>query len=153
MANTYSKIYVQVVFAVKYRNAVITKEIREPLQKYITGIIQKRKNLMLAMYAMPDHIHILIALQPDQSVSDLVRDIKSNSSKFLNEEMNLKSHFQWQNGFGAFSYSDNQLENVKKYIFNQEEHHRKIVFREEFVKFLDDFNIEHDPRYHFQDLE
>lgn len=153
MPNTYTKIFVQIVFAVQYRNAVITSEIRETLQKYITGIIQNRKNLVLAIYAMPDHIHILVAIQPDQSVSDLVRDIKSNSTKFLNEEMTLKSRFQWQNGFAAFSYSDNQVKNVKDYIFNQEAHHRKVTFRDEYVKFLDDHKVEYDSRYHFQDLE
>ena len=149
MANTYSQIIVQFVFAVKSRDNLISSKNREELEKYISGIIENKGQKMLAIYAMPDHIHILVGMKPNISISDLVRDIKSNSSRFINESKWLKGKFSWQEGFGAFSYSKSHLDNVVKYILNQEEHHKKKKFKDEYLEFLDKFEIEYKDEYLF----
>ena len=147
MANTYSQIYIQIVFAVKGRQNLIQKQNREELQKFITGIITNRKQKMLAIFAMPDHIHILVGLQPNIAISDLVRDIKAGSSKFISDQKWLANKFSWQEGFGAFSYSKSQIDNVVKYILNQEEHHKKKSFKDEYLEFLKKFEIEYKEKY------
>ena len=150
MANTYSQVYIQVVFAVKGRQNLIRAEIREDLQKYITGIITNREQKLLSIFCMPDHTHLLIGLKPSISISDLVRDIKAGSSKFINDKKLIKGKFSWQEGFGVFSYSRSQIDTVIKYIQNQEKHHNKKSFKEEYLEFLKKFEIEYDEKYLFE---
>lgn len=150
MANTYSKVYIQVVFAVKGRQNLIRAEIREELHKYITGIITNRDQKLLSIFCMPDHTHLLIGLKPSISISDLVRDIKAGSSKFINDKKLIKGKFSWQEGFGVFSYSRSQIDTVIKYIQNQEKHHNKKSFKEEYLEFLKKFKIEYDEKYLFE---
>lgn len=153
MANTYSQIYIQIVFTVKGRENLIKKENREELHKFITGIVSNREQKLLAIFAMPDHVHILIGIKPNITISDLVRDIKAGSSKFINDSKWINGKFNWQEGYGAFSYSKSHLDNVIKYILNQEEHHKKQTFKEEYLGFLEKFQIEYDERYLFEWIE
>jgi REP element-mobilizing transposase RayT len=150
MANTYSQIYIHIVFSVKGRQNLILKSFREELHKYITGIVQNRDQKMLAVYCMPDHTHILIGLRPSISISDLVRDIKAGSSKFINDKKKVQRKFNWQEGFGVFSYSRSQVDNVIRYILKQEEHHKKKTFKEEYIDLLKKFEIEYDEKYLFE---
>jgi len=150
MANTYTQIYVMLVFGTKQRRNLITAEHEDEIYKYISGIIRNKAQKLLQINGMPDHIHILASLKPDKSISDLVRDIKSNSSKFINESKWLADKFHWQKGFGAFSYSRSQIDDVVHYIKNQKEHHKKISFKDEYIELLDLFGIEYDNRYLFQ---
>lgn len=150
MANTYSQIYIQIVFAVKGRECFIKESFREELQKYMSGIISNKKQKLYAIYCMPDHIHILVSMNPDISVSDLARDIKANSSSFIKEKKFVHSLFSWQEGFGAFSYSKSQAPNVVNYILNQPEHHRRETFRVEYLNLLNDFGIEYNEKYLFE---
>ncbi len=131
---------------------MITENIRIPLEKYITGIVQKAKHKMLAIYCMPDHCHIFIGLNPKQSISDLTREIKSNSSKWINENKLTKAKFQWQNRFGAFSYTKELIPVVANYIQTQPQHHRKTTFQQEYFKFLRDHQIDFDSKYIFTEL-
>jgi REP element-mobilizing transposase RayT len=149
---TYSQLYIQTVFAVRYRASVIRPEWKERLHQYITGIIQERGNKLLAIHAMPDHIHILFGLRPAQSIADLMRDVKAVSSKWINENGFLSNRFEWQHGYGAFSYSGSEISNVINYIKNQELHHQKISFRNEFRQLLNEFDIAYDERYIFEEL-
>jgi putative transposase len=153
MPNTYTQVYIQIVFTVKGRQNLISEMHREELQKFITGIISNRNQKMLAIYAMPDHIHILIGFKPNMSISDLVRDIKAGSSKFINDSKWINGKFNWQEGFGAFSYSKSHLDNVVKYILNQKEHHRKKSFKEEYFQFLKEYEVDFDERYLFEWIE
>ncbi|GGA76127.1 transposase [Flavobacterium palustre] len=153
MANTYSQIYIQIVFAVKGRQNLIIKENREELHKFITGIVSNREQKLLAIFAMPDHVHILVGMKPNISISDLVRDIKAASSKFINDSKWINGKFNWQEGYGAFSYSKSQLDNVIKYILNQEKHHKKQTFKEEYHSFLEKFEIKYDEKYLFEWIE
>jgi putative transposase len=153
MPNTYTQIHLQFVFAVKYRKAMIHASWKEELHKYITGIVQAHNHKLLAINSMPDHIHILVGMRPTQSISDLMQDIKSNSSKWINEKGFSERKFYWQEGYGAFSYSLSHVQNVINYILNQEEHHRKKSFQEEYIEFLELFEIEYDARYVFRELE
>ena len=121
------------------------------MHKYITGIVQHYNHKIVAINAMPDHVHVLIGMRPTQTVSDLMQDIKSGSSKWINESKLVKGKFEWQEGYGAFSYSSSQIDDVVKYIENQEEHHRKRTFREEYVDFLQKFKVDYDERYVFHD--
>ncbi len=152
MANTYTQIHVQFVFAVKYRNGLIQPSFKDELYRYISGILKPHNHKLLAINRMPDHIHILIGMRPTQSISDLMQDIKGNSSKWINEKNFLKVKFEWQEGYGAFSYSKSHVNNVIDYIKNQEKHHEKESFRDEYLKFLKAFEIEYDERYIFKDL-
>jgi putative transposase len=152
MANTYSQLYIQIVFAVRGRQNLISKNNKDEIYKYITGIITNHKQKLIAINGMPDHIHILVGIKPDISLSDLVRDIKSNSSKFINEQKWINGKFEWQTGFGAFSYGHSQLSNVIKYIENQEEHHKTKTFGEEYIAFLKLFNIDFRNEYLFEDV-
>jgi REP element-mobilizing transposase RayT len=153
MPNTYTQIYIQIVFAVKGRENLISKSHREELHKYITGIVQKREQKMLSIFCMPDHTHLLVGLKPLIAISDLTRDIKAGSSNFINDKKWVKGKFNWQEGFGAFSYSRSQIDTVIKYILNQEEHHKKKTFREEYINFLKKFEIEYDEKYLFEWIE
>lgn len=152
MANTYSQLYIQIVFAVKGRQNLISKKWKDEIYKYITGIITNKKQKLIAINGMPDHIHILVGIKPDTSLSDLVRDIKSNSSKFVNEQKWINGKFEWQTGFGAFSYGHSQLSHVIKYIENQEEHHKTKTFKEEYIAFLKLFNIDFKNEYLFEEV-
>ena|SRR5947207_2859218 len=149
MANTYSQIYIQIVFAVKGRQNFIKESFREELQKYMTGIITNKRQKMYAIYCMPDHTHVFVSMQPDKSISDLARDIKSNSSSFIKEKK-FANGFSWQEGFGAFSYSKSQANEVVKYVLNQPRRHRKITFKEEYLDFLNKFEIEYNEKYLFE---
>jgi putative transposase len=153
MANTYTQIFIQIVFAVKYRESLIPPEHREELHKYITGIVQQRNHKMLAVFCMPDHAHLFVGMKPTQSISDLTRDVKAASSGLINEKGWATKRFQWQNGFGAFSYSCNAIDNVVKYILNQEEHHRKVPFKTEYLKLMEEFEIDYEAQYLFDWLE
>lgn len=151
MANTYTQVYLQIVFAVMGRQNVIPRQHREELHKFITGIVQNREQKMLAIYCVTDHTHILVGLNnPSMSVSDLVRDIKAGSSGFINKKKWIQGKFNWQEGFGAFSYSKSQVDKVVKYILNQEEHHKKKTFKEEYLELLEKFEIEYNPEYLFE---
>lgn len=147
MANTYSKLYVHIVFSVKGRHIQLKPENKEELHKYITGIIHKRQNKVMAINSMPDHIHIFISMRPDISVSEIVRDVKRTTTNFINEKKWLMGRFYWQEGFGAFTYAQSQIENVASYIMNQEKHHHKNTFKEEYIKLLKLFHIDYDERY------
>jgi REP element-mobilizing transposase RayT len=153
MANTYTQIYIQIVFAVKSRQNLIPKNSKEELHKYITGIITNRGQKLLSIHCMPDHTHILVSLKPTIAISDLVRDIKSGSSSFINEKRWIKSKFNWQEGYGAFSYGHSQLDTVIRYINSQEKHHAKRTFREEYMDFLKKFNVEYNEQYLFDWIE
>lgn len=150
MAGTYSQIYIQVVFAVKGRENLINKKWQNELHKYISGIIKAKEQKAIIVNGVADHIHCFIGLKPSMAISDLVRDMKNNSSKFINEKGWVKGKFQWQEGYGAFSYSHSHIEQVYNYILNQEEHHKKKTFKEEYLDFLNRFNIEHKPEYLFE---
>ena len=152
MANTYTQIHIQFVFAVKYRDGIIHPSFKEELYQYISGIIKVNNHKLLAINGMPDHIHIFIGMRPTQSISDLLQDIKGSSSKWINEKKFLKLKFEWQEGYGAFSYSKSHVNDVIRYIQNQENHHKKESFREEYLKFLKVFEIEYDERYIFKEL-
>jgi putative transposase len=151
MSNTYTKIHIQFVFAVKYRAALIESNWRSALYKYMTGIVQNNKHKLLVVNGMPDHIHMLVGLRPIQSISDLMQDIKGNSSKWINDNSYTNGRFEWQEGYGAFSYGVSQINDVIDYIKNQEEHHKKRTFIEEYREFLKKFEIEFDERYIFKE--
>jgi REP element-mobilizing transposase RayT len=150
MANTYTRIYLQLVFSPMGHENVIPVKHKEELQKYTTGIIQKRKHKLLAVNFMPDHIHIFIGYQPSQPLPDLLRDIKANTSKFINEKRWLPGKFRWQEGYGAFSYGYSQINDVVQYVNTQEEHHKKASFKDEYLKLLEKFNVDYDPKYLFE---
>ena len=149
MANVYTQVYLQLAFSPMRHENVIPQKHKEELQKYTTGIIQNRKHKLLAITFMPDHIHILIGYNPSQALPDLVRDIKANSSKFINEKKWLPGRFQWQEGYGAFSYSRSQIDDVIHYINSQEEHHKRASFKEEYLKLLEKYKVDYDPDYLF----
>jgi REP element-mobilizing transposase RayT len=153
MANTYTQLIIQLVFAVKFREAMINENIRPQIERYIAGIIKSNNHVLLAQYCMPNHCHILIGLNPVQSISDLAKDIKSNSSKWINEQNLTPFKFNWQEGYGAFSYSKSQLDTVVNYILNQKEHHRKRTFKEEYLEFLKKFKVDYKTEYLFDWIE
>ena len=153
MANSYTQIHIQFVFAVKYREAVIDHSWKAELYKYITGIVQNNNHKMIITNGMPDHLHLLVGVRPNQSISDLIRDVKANSSKWINEQKFCRQKFEWQDGYGAFSYGSSQIPKVINYIRNQEEHHKKHTFIEEYLGFLKVFEIDYDERYIFKILE
>lgn len=153
MANTYTQIYLQIVFAVEGRQNLIAPQHNDELQKYITGIITAQKHKLICINNMPDHLHLLIGMRPDAALSDLVRDIKANSSHFINGKRWVLGHFSWQEGFGAFSYSRSQLDTVIRYIENQQEHHARRSFLDEYKALLERFDVEYDPRYLFKPIE
>ena len=153
MANTYTQLYVHIVFAVKGRGNLVSHSWKEELYKYITGIITNKNQKLMIVNGMPDHIHLLVGFKPDCSLSDLVRDIKANSSKFINEKKWVPGKFEWQTGFGAFTIGQSQIDRVVNYILTQEDHHKKKTFREEYVEFLNAYKIEYKSEYIFDDID
>lgn len=152
MANTYSQIYIHIVFAVQGRENLIKKAWKDELYSYIGGIIKNLGSKPLIINGMPDHIHILVGLNPSSTISNLVEEIKTSSNKFIKEHFSNKN-FKWQKGYGAFSYSRSQIDSVIKYISNQEEHHKHKTFKEEYLKFLELFEIKFEEKYVFDFLE
>lgn len=153
MANTYTQIHIQFVFVVKFRNGMIHSSFKEELYQYISGIIKYHDHKLLAINGMPDHLHILIGMRPTQSISDLMQDIKGNSSKWINDKKFLKVKFEWQSGYGAFSYSKAHVQNVINYIKNQENHHINKTFRDEYLNILKESDVDYDERYIFKEPE
>jgi len=150
MANTFTQIHIQVVTAVKFREALIHPEWKSRLHQYMTGIILYHQHKLLAINSMPDHIHFLIGFRPHQSLANLVGTVKGESSEWINQENLTQKKFRWQEGYGAFSYTKAQVIPVVNYIMNQEEHHRKKTFLDEYKALLDEFDIEYDQRYIFK---
>ena len=150
MASTFSQIYIQIVFAVKGRENLIAKHWKDELHKYISGIITNKGQKSIIVNGVEDHVHIFVGLRPAMAISDLVRDIKNNSSNFINERKFIKGKFSWQEGYGAFSYAHSQIEQVYNYILNQEKHHHKQTFKEEYLEFLQKFEIEYNEKYIFE---
>jgi putative transposase len=153
MANTYTQIHIHAIFAVQNRDCIVRHDWQDELYKYITGIVQNNKHKLLAINGMPDHVHILFGFRPSQSLSDLMQDIKGSSSKWINEKRFIKGKFSWQEGYGAFSYSKSNLPNVIQYIKNQEEHHKKRSFIEEYEDLLKEFEIDYDGRFVFKPID
>jgi REP element-mobilizing transposase RayT len=150
MPGTFSQIYIQYVFAVKRRENLLHKHWRQELFKYMSGIISAKNQKPIIVNGVEDHVHVFVGLKPSMSIADLVRDIKNNSTNFINEQKFLKDKFSWQEGYGAFSYAHSQIGNVYRYIANQEEHHKKRSFKEEYISFLENFEIQYDEKYLFE---
>jgi REP element-mobilizing transposase RayT len=153
MANTYTQLHIHTVFAVQGRISLIQKDWKDDLYKYITGIVQAYNHKVLAINGMPNHLHVFFGMRPTQTLSDLMQDIKGSSSKWINDNKFVKGRFEWQQGYGAFSYSKSQTNDVVAYIQNQEEHHRKRTFLEEYKALLEKFEIAYDDRYIFKEVE
>ncbi len=153
MANTYNQIYIHIVFAVKYRDAAIAKSWRQELYQYIIGLIERRGHKVYAVGGVSDHIHILVSLSPKQAISELVQEVKRASSLWIKEKRFVRCRFAWQEGFGVFSYGKSQIDNVVKYIQNQEIHHAKRTFRDEYVSLIKLFGVEYDAKYLFREME
>jgi REP element-mobilizing transposase RayT len=153
MANTYTQLYIQFVFAVQNRRSLIQNDWKDELYKYITGIVQNNKHKLIAINGIPNHIHIFIGYQPHQLIPDLLQDIKGSSSGWINNKGFTNGKFNWQEGHGAFSYSHSQIDRVVKYIMNQEQHRKKKTFSEEYLELLDKFNIDYDERYILKDIQ
>lgn len=144
MANTYSQIYIQAIFAVEQRASLIQTAWKEELFKYIGGIFRNKKQKLIAIGGVEDHVHLLFGLRPSVAISDLIRDVKSDSTEFINKKRFTRRRFGWQEGYGAFSYSRSQLDSVAKYVLEQEKHHLKRSFKNEYVALLDHFEVEYD---------
>ena len=149
MPGTFSQIYIQIVFAVKGRQNLIHDSWKNDLHKYIAGIIKGKNQKPIIVNGMPDHIHAFVGLRPAMAIADLARDIKNNSSNFINGHQFVKGKFAWQEGYGAFSYSHSHIGNVYDYVLTQEKHHKKKTFKEEYIDLLRKFEIEHDEKYLF----
>jgi putative transposase len=152
MPNTYTQLYIHCVFAIKYREAVIEAKWEDRLQKYITGILQNNGHKLLAINSMPDHLHFFVGLNPNQSISEMMKLAKGDSSEFVNKEKFSKRKFYWQDCYGAFSNSRSQIDSVVKYILNQKQHHAKKAFRDEYLDMLRDYAVDYDEKYIFHDL-
>ena len=150
MGNTYTQIHLQLIFAVKFRNGLIRPSWKDELYKYITGIITSNQHKVLAIGGMPDHLHILIGMRPHQAISDLLQEVKGSSSKWINERKFLAQRFEWQEGYGAFSYAKSDLPKIIFYIQHQEEHHRKKDFRKEYHELLKKYEVDFNERYILQ---
>ena len=153
MANTYTQIHIQTVFTVQSRECIIGKQWKDELYKYIAGIIRNHDHKLLAINGMPDHIHVFFGMRPSQTLSDLMQDIKGDSSQWINNKKFVRGKFSWQEGYGAFSYGKSQIPKVIQYIEKQEEHHKKKSFIEEYKEFLNAFEIKYDERYIFKPIE
>jgi putative transposase len=153
MPGTFSQVYIQAVFAVKGRENLLHKEWQGDVFKYMAGIIRNKGHKPIIVGGVADHVHAFIGLKPTMAISDLMRDLKNNSTNLINETKWLKNKFAWQEGYAVFSYSHSQVETVYYYILNQEEHHRKITFREEYIDFLDKFNVPFEERFLFEWIE
>jgi putative transposase len=153
MANTYTQIHIQTVFSVQDRYCIIQKSWKDELFQYFTGIIQNHGHKVLAINGLPDHVHILFGMRPTQSLSDLMQDIKGDSSKWINKKGFIPGRFSWQEGFGGFSYGKSQVNNVIDYIKNQEIHHHRKSFVQEYLEFLEKFEVPFDERYIFKPVD
>jgi REP element-mobilizing transposase RayT len=153
MANTFSQIYIQTVFAVSSRRSLITPAFKEDLYKYITGIVRNQGQKLISINGMPDHVHILIGLRPAMALADLVQEIKADSTNFINKNKWVRGRFSWQEGYGAFSYGHSQLDTIIRYIQNQERHHQRRSFRSEYLTLLRKFDIAFEEKYVFQFIE
>ena len=152
MANTFTQIYLHLVFAVQNRISLIQPEWKDELYKYITGIVQNNGHKLIAINGMPNHLHIAVGYKPHQLIPDLLQDIKAYSSKWINRKKFIKGKFNWQQGYGAFSFSHSQIDRVVKYINNQEQHHKKQTFREEYLSLLKKYHIQFDEKYILSDI-
>jgi putative transposase len=150
MSNTYTQIHLQFVFAVKYRSALIHPSWKERLHQYITGIFQHNNHKMLCINSMPDHIHIFVGFRPHQSISSVIQNVKSETTRWIKLQ-GFSPSFAWQEGYGAFSYSKSHVPDVIRYILNQEEHHKKQTFLDEYRSFLKAFAVEFDEQYIFKE--
>ena|SRR6266540_1387741 len=153
MANTFYQIYLQFVFAVKGRRSLIAKEHKEELHKYITGLVQNRKAKMLAVNCMPDHTHLFVGFKPTVLIADFVKEVKVESNEFITNKKWIKGKFNWQEGYGVFSYSHSHIDRVIKYVLNQEKHHQKKTFRQEYHELLEKFEIPFEEKYLFEFIE
>ena len=153
MAGTFSQIYVHIVFSVKGRENILQKPWRDDLFRYMAGIIKEKNQKPIIINGAADHVHLFIGLKPNMNLSDLVRDVKNNSSNFINKKKLVNGKFSWQDGYGAFSYSHSQINDVYQYILKQEEHHLKRTFRDEYLDFLRKFEIQFDEKYLFEWIE
>ena len=153
MANTYTQIYIQIVIVVRNRQCLVPAEKKSHLYKYLTGIIQNKGHKLLAINGVSNHIHILIGLNPSEALSDFVKELKRCSTNFINGQKWLRGKFSWQEGYGAFSYSRSQLNRVIKYIENQEVHHKRKSFREEYIEMLKKFEVIYNEKFIFKDVE
>ena len=150
MAGTFSQIYIQIVFAVNGRSNLLQEPWREEVFKYMAGIVKGKNQKSIIVNGVSNHVHLFVGLKPSMCISDLVRDIKNNSTNFINDRKLIHGKFSWQEGFGSFSYSHSQIDQVYQYILNQQEHHRKKTFKEEYLDFLKKFEIEYDEKYLFE---
>jgi REP element-mobilizing transposase RayT len=153
MANTFSQIYIQTVFAVSSRLSLIKPDFKEDLFKYITGIVTNQGQKLISINGMSDHVHILIGLKPSMALADLVRDIKADSSSHINKNRRVRGMFAWQEGYGAFSYGHSQLDTIIRYIQNQEKHHSRCTFKHEYLTLLRKFDIAFEDKYVFDFVE
>jgi REP element-mobilizing transposase RayT len=153
MANTYTQLYIQCVFAVEDRTSLIKSDWKDELYKYITGIVQTNKHKLIAINGIANHIHVFIGYKPHLLIPELLKDIKGSSSKWINQKGIIRGKFKWQAGYGAFSYSHSQIDSVVKYIRNQEQHHKRKSFQEEYRELLKRFDIHYDERYNLKDVE
>jgi REP element-mobilizing transposase RayT len=153
MPNTYTQIYIQYVFAVQNRASLINEKWQTQLYKYISGITEKQDHKLFAINGMPDHVHVLISMNPKQAPSDLMYHIKRSSSLWINDNKLVAGKFSWQEGFGAFSYGKSQITDIARYIENQQQHHKKRSFIEEYIELLNAFGIEYDERYIYKPIE
>jgi REP element-mobilizing transposase RayT len=153
MANTYTQIHIQAVFAVQNRECIIGNSWKDELYKYISGILQSNSHKLLAINGMPDHIHILFGLRPSQSISDLMQDVKGSSSKWINDKKLIQGKFSWQEGYGAFSYSKSEVPTIIQYIINQTNHHKRKTFSEEYYAILQELEIDFDDRFIFKPVD
>lgn len=153
MSNTYTQIHLQCVFAVRYRDAVINPSWKERLHNYIIAIIQNNGHKVLAINSMPDHLHLFFGMRPNQSLSDLIQLVKGDSSEWINKQKLVAGKFRWQEGYGAFSYSKSHTNAVVKHVLEQEKHHHKKTFLEEYTELLQKFEIDFDERYIFKEME
>lgn len=147
MANTYTKIYLHIVFAVRNRKSLIQTEWKDELYKYITGVVKNNGHKLIAINGMPDHIHMAVGYKPNQLISVLVQDIKGNSSTWINKKKLLSDKFNWQAGYGAFSFSHSHIDTVVKYIYNQEIHHKKKSLKEEYIELLTKYEVDYNEKY------
>jgi len=152
MANTYHQIYLQSVFAVKYRAAVLDKTWRNKVQGVIGNLINETGCKTIIVNGVEDHMHCFLGLRPSVSVSELMKTVKAKSSKYINDHLLTTDRFEWQVGYGAFSYRQRDVDQIYNYIKNQEEHHHKQTFREEYLELLKEFEIGYDEEYIFQEL-
>ena len=153
MANTFSQIYIQTVFAVSNRQSLIKPEFKEELCKYVSGIVRNQGQKLIAINGVADHVHILIGLRPAMALADLVQEIKADSTNFINKKRWVRGRFSWQEGYGAFSYGHSQLDTIIRYIQDQEKHHKRRSFKSEYLTLLRRFDIVFEEKYVFEFIE